>query len=107
MANEQRQIPSKIVVQQDHDILFNLSEAVSQLAQRKVEVIGPARGRVENWLQLAMDTARENVKGKIADKIRTHQRFIALESLLKLNEKVQRIECFDISHISGPQWLLA
>lgn len=101
LVNQKRQIPSKIVVQNESEHYFDLSQAISQLAKRKVEVVGPARGRVENWLNLATTTAEENVKGKIANKTRIHERFLALASLLPLNKPIERMECFDISHSSG------
>ncbi|MCY4045551.1 MAG: excinuclease ABC subunit UvrC [Cellvibrionales bacterium] len=100
LASNHRDYPSRIVVPVEDEELMALSEAFSQAANKKVSVIGPKRGRVDNWLTLAKQTADENISQRLMDKESMLSRFQALEKILKI-DRIARMECFDISHSSG------
>ena len=100
LAASQRDFPRRIVVPEESSLLMELSQALSQQASKKVEVVGPTRGRVEKWLELAEQTAVTNVTQKVLAKANVEKRFKALQAELSA-ERLERIECFDISHSSG------
>jgi len=60
-----------------------------------------SRGTRHQWLQLALRTAEQNLIGRLAERQNLLQRFEALREALNLAELPERLECFDISHISG------
>ncbi len=100
LANTQRDFPRRIVIPSDDECFLALSGALSQQAKRKIDVVGPTRGRVETWLDLATNTAKENVAQRVSNKESLRKRFVALEQALEYPE-LNRLECFDISHSSG------
>ena len=53
------------------------------------------------WLQLAQQTSISNLNTHIATRQSIQARMSRLGGLLSLDDSLQRIECFDISHISG------
>jgi excinuclease ABC subunit C len=91
-------LPAEIIVSE------NLSELVSEsglLAQEKnLQWKFSVRGLRAKWVEMAKLNAEEALKTKFAGKLMYLERFEALEKLLKL-EKIQTIECFDISHSLG------
>jgi excinuclease ABC subunit C len=96
-----RDVPARIVAVLDADYSAMLAEAISAQAGRKVLLVTPQRGSAQKWLDLAANTARQNLRTRLAGKENLMLRFEALQEALGLEEMPVRIECFDISHSSG------
>lgn len=84
-----------------------LSQYLSQLYTRKVQVANPRRGVKRRLLDMADANAQEYVSTYL-EKIKHREDMtlgavFVLESELKLSRPPLRIECFDISHLSGEQ----
>jgi excinuclease ABC subunit C len=101
VANETRDLPDKIVCSVGHEEFSELAQLLSQRQGRKVQVVPAQRGNVEKWMELAITTAQQNLKSRIADKDNQLIRFESLREVLGLEDIPQRLECFDISHSSG------
>ena len=80
-----------------------ISDSLAQLAGRKVQLSCPKRGDRVKFLRLAITNAETALTAKLATKSTVLNRFKALEQVLSFNGKIQRMECFDISHTGGEQ----
>ncbi len=76
-------------------------DALTQRFERKVVLRSGLRGERQQWLNLAINTAQQNLLSAINDKQNVLQRFESLRDVLQWDELPQRMECFDISHSSG------
>jgi excinuclease ABC subunit C len=66
-----------------------------------VTITHKVRGERARWLDLAAANAEHAIARQLANKANTLQRFEALQEALGLDDRPQRIECFDISHTMG------
>ena len=82
-----------------------LETAISQLAGRKIHLLEPKQGVRKQLLDLAHTNAHDALEkhGTIEERkdIRTKGAVKQLRDVLSLKTLPKRIECFDISHISG------
>ncbi len=99
--NEASSIPSRITYNAD---LFEdetpLQEALVQMAGRKVIFHVSPRGMRGRYLKLANTNARSALTAKISHKMTVNQRVKELELELGM-PRIERMECFDISHTMG------
>ena len=93
------------VVMKECEDKESLSSSISKLAGRKINVSIPEKGIRKQLLDLATSNAKESLDkyGDIEErkKIRTVGAVQQLQNILNLNYTPNRIECYDISHISG------
>jgi excinuclease ABC subunit C len=94
-------MPKEIVLSHQLEGAGPLAEALTKKVGRKVSLNSQVRSHRAKWLKLAIETAKQNLTGHLANKQTIYQRFEALQDALKLAEIPQRLECFDISHSSG------
>ncbi len=93
--------PKEIVVNAKLDDSELFASAVSSVAGYKIEFKCRSRAIRKKWIELAEQTANQNLKSLIISKQNLLQKFEALQKLLNLQEPPGRLECFDISHSSG------
>ena len=93
--------PKEIVVNAKLDDSELFASAVSSVAGYKIEFKCRSRAIRKKWIELAEQTANQNLKSLIISKQNLLQKFEALQKLLNLQELPGRLECFDISHSSG------
>ena len=96
-----REIPKEIVVSHVPEDRETIAQALTEKAGRKTVINQQVRTNRAKWLALAVQAAKQNLKGVLANKQTMFQRFEALQDALDLPELPQRLECFDISHSSG------
>ncbi|NQZ91387.1 MAG: excinuclease ABC subunit UvrC [Moritella sp.] len=99
----QQAIPKEVLLTElpeDNDLI---ESSLSQLAGRKIKLTSPKRGDRHKFLRLALTNAESALTTKLATKSTVLNRFKALEKVLKFDGKIQRMECFDISHTGGEQ----
>ena len=65
------------------------------------EVVTPAHGERRVWLDMARKNALLALEQRARDRTLHEERIVALRQALGLSDSVQRIECFDVSHIMG------
>ena len=78
-----------------------LAAALKERVGRKVEVAAAVRGQRARWRQMALDNAQVSLAAYLADKRNVFARLIALQDTLGLEDRPERLECFDISHTMG------
>jgi len=96
-----RDVPGEIVVNAVLDTGEVLEQALSVAADRRVRIRHRVRESRGQWLKLAVQTAETNLRAHLADRQTILGRYQALQELLALPERPERLECFDISHSSG------
>ncbi|WP_225182320.1 excinuclease ABC subunit UvrC [Pectobacterium aroidearum] len=97
-----RTLPGEILLDftlPDKDVL---TESLTEVAGRKVQIQTKPRGDRARYLKLARTNAATALVTKLSQQSTIHQRLAALASVLQLPE-IHRMECFDISHTMGEQ----
>ncbi len=96
-----REVPPQILLNHEVEDVDLLTDALTQQAQRKVQIMRPERGDKVRWVELAQANAQHAIDTFLAGKATTLARFDALQEALQLDSVPQRLECFDISHTMG------
>ncbi|MFZ7239853.1 excinuclease ABC subunit UvrC [Avibacterium avium] len=101
-AHQGRTVPNTIIV--DHKLAekAQLEILLAEQAGRKVQIQDSAKGDKSKYLQLAQMNAKAALVTQLKQSTLIHERYQALQALLGV-EKIQRMECFDISHTMGEQ----
>ncbi|AIU89004.1 excinuclease ABC subunit UvrC [Pectobacterium odoriferum] len=97
-----RTLPTEILLDftlPDKDLL---TESLTVVAGRKVQIQTKPRGDRARYLKLARTNAATALVTKLSQQSTIHQRLAALANVLQLPE-IHRMECFDISHTMGEQ----
>ncbi|MEC5320701.1 excinuclease ABC subunit UvrC [Brenneria populi subsp. brevivirga] len=97
-----RTLPAEILLDfmlPDKDLL---TESLTEVAGRKVQIQAKPRGDRARYLKLARTNAATALVTKLSQQSTIHQRLSALANVLRL-PKISRMECFDISHTMGEQ----
>lgn len=93
------------IVLSDIEDKESLSKSISKLAGRKINISIPEKGLRKTLLDLALQNAKDALDkygaGEDRKKLRTIGAVHQLQDGLGLNYTPNRIECYDISHISG------
>ncbi|NOU24010.1 MAG: excinuclease ABC subunit UvrC [Methylotenera sp.] len=78
-----------------------LEEVLSQQAGRKVKINTNPIGDKRVWLKMAQTNAELALGQRAATSANQEAKLLALREALHLQDNVERIECFDISHTMG------
>ncbi len=91
-------LPNKIMIKEDLEDRELLEIWLTQMAERKVEIKVPQKGEKLRLVEMAENNAEITLKNKQ----KSNQHIIVdMKEALKLDRLPRRIECFDISNISG------
>jgi len=101
-AHQGRTVPNSIVVDHKLDEKEELEILLSEQAGRKVTIQDSAKGNKSKYLHLAQMNAKAALTLKLKETTLISERYQALQNLLGM-EKINRMECFDISHTMGEQ----
>ncbi|MEH6823636.1 MAG: excinuclease ABC subunit UvrC [Motiliproteus sp.] len=96
-----RPIPPLLILSHLADDQQVLSEALTQLRGRKIELTDRVRGQRSSWLSLAQTNAVQQLDSFVSSRQDVRKRLIELQQALELDAPPERLECFDISHTSG------
>jgi excinuclease ABC subunit C len=97
----ERELPKEILLGEELADAGALQEVLSERAGRKVLLKTRVREARAKWLELARQTAAENLQSELSARKTAQQRIVVLQASLGLAQPPQRMECFDISHSSG------
>ncbi len=103
LGNAERDLPSELIVNVQHEDFATLIEAIESLRGRSlsISISLRVRGTRARWQQLAVTNAEQALAARLANRQHLAERFDALAAVLEMDEPPQRMECFDISHSSG------
>ena len=91
-------LPNKIMMKNEIEEKEILQEWLSKEAGRKLEIKTPQRGEKLRLVEMAENNAKITLDNKSKDK---YDVLIELKEVLKLDKMPRKIECFDISNLSG------
>lgn len=97
-------IPPTVLVSSELEDIEVLKEYLSQKSQRKVDLRKPVRGLGRKLVDMARANALKNIENYKTEEVKereTKKSVIELSQLLSLEVIPDRIESYDISHISG------
>ncbi|MBJ2116738.1 MULTISPECIES: excinuclease ABC subunit UvrC [Proteus] len=97
-----RTLPTEILLDFNLEDKVILSESISSIAGRKIQIQTKPRGDRARYLKLARTNAATALASKQVEQSTISQRYTSLMSLLDMKE-IKRMECFDISHTMGEQ----
>jgi len=101
-GSEARTLPGDILLDFDLPERELLSASLSELAGRHVAIQSKPRGDRARYLKLARTNAATALTTRLSQHSTIQQRLAALAQFLEL-DKINRMECFDISHTMGEQ----
>ncbi|MBU2893469.1 excinuclease ABC subunit UvrC [Colwellia sp. D2M02] len=99
----QGHIPKEIVIQGEVEQRLMLTELLSKQAEFEVKISSNSRSERAQYLKLAQTNAQSALVTRNSHKESMQARFTALNEVFELEQGIQRIECFDISHTMGQQ----
>ncbi len=100
---DQNHIAKEIVIGQPIDNQKDIEALLSKQAGCEVKLATKVKTERTNYLKLARTNAENALISRNSHKESMQARFRALNELFELNQGVNRIECFDISHTMGQQ----
>lgn len=100
-GSEARDLPREIIVPVELPDAAVLVEAIRSQYGREVEIKSRVRETRAAWLEMAQNNAEAGLAAGLANRSHIARRFADLQAVLGLDEPVQRMECFDISHTMG------
>ncbi|MBK5144700.1 excinuclease ABC subunit UvrC [Budviciaceae bacterium BWR-B9] len=101
-GSQSRSLPGEILLDFSLPDKNALEETLSEVAGRKIQIQSNPRGDRARYLKLARTNAQIALKTKLSQQSTIHQRLVSLAEVLKLT-KINRMECFDISHTMGEE----
>ncbi|WP_298627646.1 excinuclease ABC subunit UvrC [uncultured Legionella sp.] len=94
-------IPELILTNQalsDHKIF---EEVLTKQRGKSCKIQINPRGIKSRWMDFAVNNLRVSIAEYVSHHSTLRSRYQALEQLLSLEKKIERMECFDISHTQG------
>lgn len=101
-GSQMRTLPGEILLDFTLEDKSLLENSLSELAGRQIHLQTRPRGARARYLKLARTNAATALVSRLAQHSTITQRLTALAQVLKL-DKINRMECFDISHTMGEQ----
>ena len=78
-----------------------LEDVLNEKFARKVKIKHKVRGERAKWILMAKENAMLALKQKLLMDENLTKRYLALQKLLKFEQVIEKMECFDVSHIQG------
>lgn len=91
-------IPNKIMLSKQIEDKELLEEILTKKMGRKIEIRHPKKGEKLRFVEMAEKNAKVALENKVSDK---YSMLEELKNILKLDKLPRKIECYDISNLSG------
>ena len=91
-------LPNKIMIREEIEDKDIIEELLTKEAGRKVEIKTPQKGEKLKLVEMAENNAKITLENKEKDR---NTILMELKEVLKLDKIPRKIECFDISNLSG------
>ena len=91
-------LPSKIIIPQEIEDIEAIEQLLTEKVERKIEFKMPQKGEKLRFIEMANNNARITLENRNKEK---EDILIQLKEMLNLDKVPKKIECFDISNISG------
>ncbi len=97
----QHEVPQRIITQCEIEGADLIQQALHLRVGTTVEFVHNVRGEQRRWLENAYENGKIALEARLASRSGMAERQDKLRQLLELDELPNRLECFDISHLSG------
>ena len=96
-----KKYPAEILV--SHDICDKtlVETVIYEKFKQNIKIKYKVRGERAKWLSIAKENATLDLRQKLAINENLTKRYKALQDLLSFAEPIEKMECFDISHMQG------
>lgn len=91
-------LPNKIMIREEIEDKELLQDWLTKAAGRKVEIKTPQKGEKLRLVEMAENNAKITLENKEKDK---NSILLELKEVLKIDKLPRKIECYDISNLSG------
>jgi excinuclease ABC subunit C len=95
--------PAEILLSHEPNQAALWAEALTRRRESKVRLSWKLRGDRAQWIKLARTNAEDALRRRVSERDLIGRGLEALGELIGLAEPPARLECFDISHISGTE----
>ncbi len=96
-----RDVPRDIIISEPIAEADWLAEALTATHGRRVAIRDSVRGERARWLRMAADNALVSIEQRLVHETDQQARMASLATVLQRDDDIERIECFDISHLAG------
>ena len=100
-------IPKEVIISIETDEHKVVKEYISEQTDYAVKLIHPIKGEKDKLIELAEKNARSYAQQSrvrwMADEKKSEKALEDLQKALKIKDSLKRIECYDISHLSGAE----
>ncbi len=96
-----RDVPAEIILESEIEDAELLQSELSVRVGHKVMIKNRVRGDRQRWLEMARTNAQQGLNLQVASNATIKRQFAALSEVLGVEDGVERLECFDVSHTSG------
>ena len=96
-------VPKEILIPVQLEDVLLLEDLLRNIKGKKVSILAPKKGEKRRLINLASQNAENRLKEFRASAATDMEILIQLKNRLKMDKIPQRIECFDISSISGTE----
>lgn len=100
-------IPKEVIISIEINEYKMVVDYISGHTDYKVKLIHPIKGEKDKLIELAEKNARSFAQQSrvcwMADEKKGEKALSDLQKILKIKEPIKRIECYDISHLSGTE----
>ena len=100
-GSRNRPAPGEILLSHPVADAETLMTLLSERSAKRVRIKHNHRSERRKWVEMALNNAEIALKARLSSRDDYVSRFENLQGSLGLNEPVERIECFDVSHTSG------
>ncbi len=98
-----RNPPAEILLSQEPSDAGLWEEALGSRRGSRVALSWRLRGQRAEWVRLAAANAGDALRRRLAERDQVGRGLAALAEMLEMPSPPERLECFDISHISGTE----
>ena len=96
-----KKYPAEILVSHDIDEKTLVETVIYEKLKQNIKIKFKVRGERAKWLSIAKENAALDLRQKLAINENLTKRYKALQDLLSFAEPIEKMECFDISHMQG------
>jgi excinuclease ABC subunit C len=96
-----REVPRDIIISESVSDAAWLADTLTQRCGHRITIRDSVRAERAKWLRMAMENAILAVDQRLSSAADQIERMTALSAALERDQMIERVECFDISHMSG------
>jgi len=93
--------PKELLVNHAVDDAEWLESVLGEQSRHKVSIKHNVRGDRAKWLEMAGLNAQNALNSRVSSKKSLSERYQSLRAVLGMENEIERMECFDISHTQG------